>query len=205
MEDTNELKTLDDLLDELVNCDDGKDTEEEKEAALDLTKAQEWLVEELVAQGSTSEDARHWIAELCSYTANEVEQLREDNEEFLALLDGPFKVLRDDTFPASAKLLVWDRQATPSVQALTFEEATERYPCGGVGSRWVAEDLQAIKEEKEECLKETMSSYAKQEADPDYEGVCSTPALIVSNTPLTAHRWCVVKACLNQEAEGAQQ
>lgn len=202
MEDTDDLSWLDDLLDELMN---GEDTEEEKEAALDLAKAQERLVEELVAQGSTAEDAGHWVAEFSSYTANEVEHLKDDNDELLALLDGPFKVLRDDTFPATDKLLVWDRQATPSVQALTFEEATERYKCGGGGSRWVPEDLETVKEVKRECLEETLSSYAKQEKDPDYEGVCSTPALVVSNNPLTAHRWCVVKACLSPEARGARQ
>jgi hypothetical protein len=202
VEDTDDLSWLDDLLDELMN---GEDTEEEKEAALDLAKAQERLVEELVAQGSTAEDAGHWVAEFSSYTANEVEHLKDDNDELLALLDGPFKVLRDDTFPATDKLLVWDRQATPSVQALTFEEATERYKCGGGGSRWVPEDLETVKEVKRECLEETLSSYAKQEKDPDYEGVCSTPALVVSNNPLTAHRWCVVKACLSPEARGARQ
>ena len=205
MEDVDDLSWLDDLIDELMSGGDSEDTEEEKEAALELAKAQERLVEELVAQGSTPEDAKHWVAEFSSYTADEVEHLKEDNEEFLALLDGPFKVLRDDTFPATDKLLVWDRQETPSVQALTFEEATERYQCGGVGSRWVPSDLQAVREAKEECLEETLSSYAKQEADPDYEGVCSTPALVVSNNPLTAHRWCVVKACLSQKAEGARQ
>ena len=205
MEDTDDLSWLDDLIDELMNGEDSEDTEEEKEAALDLAKAQERLAEELVAQGSTEHDAKEWVVEFSSYTANELDHLTEDNEEFLALADGPFKVLRDDTFPDPDRLLVWDRQATPSVQSLTFDEVTERYQCGGEGSRWVPEDLQAVKDAKAECLEETLSSYAKQEKDPDFEGLCSTPALVVSNNPLTAHRWSVVKACLSPEARGARQ
>lgn len=202
MEETDDLSWLDELLETLVN---GEDVDEEKAAALELAKAQARLAEELVAQGSTPEDAKEWVAEFSSYTANELDHLTEDNEEFLALADGPFKVLRDDTFPDPDRLLVWDRQATPSVQSLTFDEATERYQCGGEGSRWVPEDLQAVKDAKAECLEETLRSYAKQEADPDYEGLCSTPALVVSPNPLRAHRWCVVKAYLSPEPEGARQ
>jgi len=208
VEDTDNLSWLDDLIDELMNgedTEDTEDTEEEKEEALDPAKAQERLVEELVAQGSTPEDAKKWVAEFSSYNADEVEHLKADNDEFLALVDAPFKVLRDDTFPDPRRLLVWDRLATPSVQALTFEEAVERYKCGGAGSRWVPEDLETLKEVKRECLEETLASYAKQEKDPDYEGLCSTPALVVSHNPLTAHRWCVVKACLSPEARGARQ
>ena len=202
MEDKDDLSWLDELLSELVN---GEDSDEEKAAALELGKAQARLAEELVAQGSTEHDAKEWVAEFSSYTSNELDHLTEDNEEFLALADGPFKTLRDDTFPDPDRLLVWDRQATPSVQSLTFDEATERYQCGGKNSQWAPEDLHAVKEEKAKCLEETLSSYAKQEADPAYEGLCSTPALVVSNNPLRAHRWCVVKAYLSPEPEGARQ
>ena len=195
-EEKDDLSWLDDLIAELT---DEEDSEEEKDAALELAESQERLVMELVAQGSTQEDAERWVKEFSHYTANEIDQLRDDNEELLALLDGLFKELRDDTHPDPERLVVWDRAATPSVQALTFEETTERYKCGGVGSRWAPEDLEAVKEAKRECLEETLSSYAKQEADPDYEGLCSTPALVVSNNPLRAHRWAVVKAYLCPE------
>ena len=183
---------LDRLLDELFDELDDDD---------ELERSQAELVDELVDQGSSPEDAEEWVQAFSNYTANELEQLTADNEELLALLDGPFKVLRDDTFPDPNRLLVWDRQTTPSVQSLTFDEATDRYQCGGVGSRWAPEDLEAVKEAKQECLEETLSSYAKQEADPDYEGVCSTPTLVVSNNPLLAHRWAVTKACLSPEVQ----
>ena len=194
---TNTNEDLDRLLDELF---DELDNEEEE-----LERSRAELADELVAQGSSPEDAKHWVKTFKSYTANELDNLKEEGSELLALLDGPFKVLRDDTFPDPDRLLVWDRQATPSVQSLTFDEVTERYQCGGEGSRWVPEDLQAVKDAKAECLEETLSSYAKQEKDPDFEGLCSTPALVVSNNPLTAHRWSVVKACLSPEARGARQ
>ena len=186
---------LDRLLDELFDELDDDD---------ELERSQAELVDELVDQGSSPEDAEEWVQAFSNYTANELEQLTADNEELLALLDGPFKVLRDDTFPDATRLLVWDRQATPSLQALTFDEATERYPCGGKGSQWAPEDLHAVKEEKAKCLEETLASYAKQEKDPTYEGLCSTPVLVVSQTPLRAHRWCVTKAFLRAEEEGAE-
>ena len=197
-ENEDDLSWVDDLLDELLN---GEDNDEETD--LDLVQSQEGLVAELVAQGSTQEDAERWVEEFSDYTANELDRLREDNDELLALLDGPFRVLRDDTFPDTDRLLVWDRQTTPSVQALTFGEATGRYQCGGEGSRWVPEDLEALKDAKGECLEETRVAYGKRDADPDYEGLCSTPALVVSNNPLRAHRWCVVKAYMDREAEKA--
>jgi hypothetical protein len=195
-EDQDDLAWLDELLEEALNAED---TEEEKEAAKQLAESQERLATTLVEQGSTQEDADRWVRDFADYTANELDRLREDNDELLALLDGPFKELRDDTYPDPGKLLVWDREATPYVQALSFTEATERYPCGGEGSRWVPEDLEAVKEAKQECLEETLASYAKREADPDYEGLCSTPALVVSNNPLRPHRWAVVKAYLSPE------
>ena len=190
--DGNDLSWLEDLIDELNSGEEETDPE--------LAQSQERLVAELVAQGSTQEDAERWVEEFADYTANELDQLAEDNDELLALLDGPFRTLRDDTHPDPELLLVWDRKATPSVQALTFEEATGRYKCGGVGSRWAPEDLEAVRRAKRECLEETLSSYSKRDADPDYKGLCSTPALVVSNNPLKAHRWCVVKACLSPEA-----
>jgi len=202
VEDNDDLAWLDELLQELVNSED---SDEEKAEALELAKAKDRLAEELVAQGSTPEDAEGWVKDFADYTANELDRLTEDNDELLALLDGPFKVLRDDTFPDPDRLLVWDRQATPSLQALTFDEATERYKCGGKNSLWAPEDLHAVKEEKAKCLEETLASYAKREADPDYEGLCSTPVLVVSQTPLKAHRWCVTKAYLSPETEGARQ
>lgn len=191
---SDDLLWLDELLDELL---DGEDGSEETDPG--LAEAQERLVEELVAQGSTPEDAQEWVAEFSSYTANEIDHLAADNDELLALLDGPFKVLRDDTFIDPDRLLVWDRKSTPSVQAMTFEEAVTRYQCGGDGSQWVPGDLEEVKAAKQEALGETRDTYSKRDADPDYEGLCGTPALFISNNPLRAHRWSVVKAYLCQE------
>jgi hypothetical protein len=197
---SDDLAWVDELLDELLN---GEDADQESDH--ELAESRERLVADLVAQGSTIEDASGWVEEFSDYMTNEVECLADDNEELLALLDGPFKVLRDDTFPDPSRFLVWDKKATPCVQALTFEEATERYPCGGEGSGWVPEDLQEIKQVKQACLEETRDSYSKRDADPDYEGLCSTPALFISSNPLRAHRWSEVKAYLSPEAEVANR
>ena len=193
---SDDLLWLDELLDELLDGDGGGE-----ESDSELAEAQKRLVDELVAQGSTPEDAQEWVAEFSSYTANEIDILAADNDELLALLDGPFKVLRDDTFIDPDRLLVWDRKATPSVQAMTFEEAVARYQCGGDGSQWVPGDLEEVKAAKQEALGETRDTYSKRDADPDYEGLCGTPALFISNNSLLAHRWSVVKAYLCQEGE----
>ena len=163
----------------------------------DAWVAQLELVESLVAEGASQEDATDWVVEFSNYIVNEDENKQNDDEELLALLDGPFKVLRDDTFADTERILIWDRQATPSVQALTFDGATERYKCGGEGSRWVPDDLEEIKEVKRACIKQTLESYRKHDNDPDYDGMCGTPALIISNNPLRAHRWVEVKAYLD--------
>jgi hypothetical protein len=192
------LRWLDAFLDELLDEDD---TGEEKAEALELAESREQLVGKLVEQGSTPEDAERWVTEFIAYTTDEVAFRADDDDEFLALLDAPFKVTRDDTFPDPDRILVWDKKQTPSVQALTFEEATARYKCGGAGSSWVPADLEEIKKVKGDCLEETQETYKKRDADPDYEGLCCTPALIISNNPLRAHRWSVIKAFMSPETK----
>jgi hypothetical protein len=159
------------------------------------------LLAALEDDGADLEEAKDWVVEFASWTSNEEENKEAEDEELLDLLDGPFKVLRDNTFADPDRLLVWDRQEEPVVQALTFEEATERYPCGGPRSQWAQEDLETLKELKGECFSQSQDSYAQLEADPDYRGVCATPVLVVSPNPLRPHRWCEVKACLDPENE----
>jgi len=120
----------------------------------------------------------------------------EQKEELLALMDGPFQVLRDDTFPDPDRLLVYDPEATPVVQALTFDEATARYPCGGYSSRWCPADLDEIKKEKRQCLAETLDSYARDDKGETGNLPCSTPCLVVRGASFP-HSWVTIKACIS--------
>ena len=47
-----------------------------------------------------------------------------------ALLDGPFRRLRDDNHIDPHRILVWDEQQQPVIQALTILELLGRHPCG---------------------------------------------------------------------------
>ena len=47
-----------------------------------------------------------------------------------ALLDGPFRRLRDDNHVDPHRILVWDEQQQPLIQALSILELLGRYPCG---------------------------------------------------------------------------
>jgi len=116
-------------------------------------------------------------------------------ELLLALLDGPFQVLRYDTFPDPDRILVYDPEAKPVVQALTFDEATARYPCGGYSSRWCPADLEEIKKEKRKCLAETLDSYARDDQGETGNLPCSTPALVIRGRSFP-HSWVVIKACI---------
>ena len=116
------------------------------------------LLAALEDDGADLEEAKDWVVEFASWTSNEEENKEAEDEELLDLLDGPFKVLRDNTFADPDRLLVWDRQEEPVVQALTFEEATERYPCGGPRSQWAQEDLETLKELKGECFSQSQDT-----------------------------------------------
>jgi hypothetical protein len=197
MSNTNNItdEDLDQLLDELLNGIDLEDEESEVEE-LDPEAAVEKQVLELVEKhGCSPEQGLEWLLQSVETQGQVTERQRAENEELLALCDGPFRVLRDDTFIDPERLLVWDRKAEPVVQALTFDEATDRYQCGGRESLWSRGDLDIIKTEKRKCLGETLESYADLE-NPSSTGIlmCATTCLIVSNNPLVPHRWCVVKA-----------
>lgn len=117
-------------------------------------------------------------------------------KELLALLDGPFKELRDDTFPDPDRLLVYDPEKAPVVQALTFDETVARYKVG-VGGRWTAQCLAKVKKDKRECLAETLASYCvREKGDEESDLPCSTPCLVVRGASFP-HAWVVVRAFLD--------
>jgi hypothetical protein len=198
MNDPRETTEDDEWLDELLAELERRLEEEEPE------EPYAGLVEALVTKYSCSpEQALAWVAESNETLGEQTKRKRQDDEELLALLDGPFKVLRDDTFSDPDRVLVWDKAAVPVVQALTFEEAMARYQCGGAGSQWSPEDVDKIKVEKRLCLGLTLDSYAAQEAGvTSGELECASPCLFVSGNPLDAHRWVTVKSLLNPAGMG---
>ena len=56
-----------------------------------------------------------------------------------ALLDGPFRRLRDDNHIDEHRILVWDEQQQPVIEALPILELLGRYPCGDAEEphRWM--------------------------------------------------------------------
>ncbi len=71
-----------------------------------------------------------------------------------ALLDGPFRRLRDDNHIDPHRILVWDQQQQPVIQALTILELLGRYPCGDdEETQWCADDLLAILQRKRDLLR----------------------------------------------------
>lgn len=62
-----------------------------------------------------------------------------------ALLDGPFCRLRDDNHIDPHRILVWDQQQQPVIQALTILELLGQYPCGDhEEAQWCGDDLLEI-------------------------------------------------------------
>jgi hypothetical protein len=150
--------------------------------------------------GVSEEQAERWVVEALVKGAKEREEgyLFERPEELLALADGPFKVLRDDTFADPERVLLWDKQGKPVVKALTFAQLLEQYQCGGRLSQWAPQDLEELKKAKRECLGQTLDSYNEQERGSKRDDlVCSTPCFLPSENRLVAHQWVVVSACLD--------
>ena len=190
---------FEELINELMNAEitnnfsDEEDKEGEEE---ELRGRLQRRVDDLVLKHGCSENqARQWLDEKAESPAQQTERTRQEDEELLALLDGPFKVLRDETFPDPDRLLVWDKQTQPVIQALTFKEVTTKYKCGGVGSQWSQEDLEVIEHLKRQCIADTFLAYTFHDTKIDSQDTaCGTPALIISNNPLVSFSWKEVKA-----------
>jgi hypothetical protein len=126
--------------------------------------------------------------------------MAENDEELdllAALLDGPFRRLRDDNHVDPHSILVWDRQRRPAVQAVTFLELVNRYPCGEQpGSQWSGDDLVEILQEKHQLLRRSpVAQEIAQERD-EAQPACGTVVLIINSDPDLPHRWAVIRALI---------
>jgi hypothetical protein len=119
------------------------------------------------------------------------------DELLLALLDGPFKRVRDDNHVDPHAILVWDSARSPVIEAVEILELLGRYPCGGDGSQWSPEDLVAILSEKRNQYRKSIASHAISDDDPSIGPACGTVLLVVSPTPGKPHRWVGISALID--------
>jgi hypothetical protein len=105
-----------------------------------------------------------------------------------ALLDGPYKNLRDDNHVDPHSILVWDRDREPEIAAVDFLDLLALYPCGGRGSQWSPRDFTEILEEKRDLYRMSVASHAISDDDPEITPACGTVLLIISQYPRKPHR-----------------
>ena len=123
------------------------------------------------------------------------ETITHGNELLLALLDGPFKPLRDDNHVDPYSILVWDRSCTPVIEAVEILELLGRYPCGGL-SQWAPSDFVEILNEKHDLYLQSIASHAISDKYPEITPVCGTVVLIISGQPGQPHRWISLRALI---------
>jgi len=112
-----------------------------------------------------------------------------------ALLDGPFRRLRDENHIDAHSILVWDRQRQPAIQAVAFLALLSRYPCGEqADSQWSATDLVEILREKHELLRRSLVAQEIAEEQEEAQPACGTVVLLINPDPDLPHRWSVVRA-----------
>jgi hypothetical protein len=110
-----------------------------------------------------------------------------------ALLDGPFRRLRDDNHIDPHRILVWDEQQQPVIQSLTILELLGRYPCGDAeGAQWSADDLLAILQRKRDLLRMSLVAHDIADELDDADPTCGTVVLIINTDRREAHRWTAV-------------
>jgi hypothetical protein len=110
-----------------------------------------------------------------------------------ALLDGPFRRLRDDNHIDPHRILVWDQQQQPVIQALTILELLGRYPCGDAEeAQWCSDDLLAILQRKRDLLRMSLVAHDIADELDDAEPTCGTVVLIINPDRQEPHRWTAV-------------
>ena len=119
----------------------------------------------------------------------------DDLDLLAALLDGPFRRLRDDNHVDAHSILVWDRQRQPAIQAVPFLELLSRYPCGeAAGTQWSGQDLVEILQEKHQLLRRSLVAQEIAEERGDAQPACGTVVLTINSDPDLPHSWAVVQA-----------
>lgn len=121
----------------------------------------------------------------------------DSDELLLALLDGPFKRVRDDNHVDPYAILVWDSARSPVIEAVEILELLGRYPCGGEGCQWSPEDLLAILSEKRNQYRKSIASHSISDDDPSISPACGTVLLVVNPKQGRPHRWVGISALID--------
>ena len=110
-----------------------------------------------------------------------------------ALLDGPFRRLRDDNHIDPHRILVWDEQQQPVIQALSILELLGRYPCGDAEeAQWCGDDLLAILQRKRDLLRTSLVAHDIADELDEAEPTCGTVVLIINPDRQEPLRWTAV-------------
>lgn len=142
----------------------------------------------------TEEDVDALVAELLA----EAHREQQEDEELAALLDGPFKRLRDRNHLEADRVLVWDRTQSPQLASVPFHELTFRYPCGGSGDGWSLEALGKVVRAKGTLYRQSLAAHEVSEEDASASPVCGTVVFIARTTEEGQHRWVIEKAAIEE-------
>ena len=117
-------------------------------------------------------------------------------KELLALVDGPFRPLRDTNHIDPYSILVWDPSRTPVIESVEILELLDRYPCGGELGLWTPSDFVEILTEKRDLYNKSKASHAISDADPQATPACGTVLLIIRE-PRHPHIWLGLSALMD--------
>jgi hypothetical protein len=121
------------------------------------------------------------------------------DELLLALLDGPFKRLRDDNHVDPCTILVYDAARKPIIEAVTFLDLLGRYPCKESGSQWCPRDFVKILQEKRNQYRKSMVSHEISDDNSRATPACGTVVLIINQNPKLPHRWIGITALIDDD------
>lgn len=125
--------------------------------------------------------------------------LRDDSmsdELLLALLDGPFKQVRDDNHVDPHSILVYDGSREPLIEAVDILDVLARYPCQGVNAQWNTNDVAGILQEKHNQYRKSMASHEISDEETNMTPACGTVVLIINPNQHEPHRWVGISALI---------
>lgn len=118
------------------------------------------------------------------------------DELLLALLDGPFKRVRDDNHVDPHSILVYDASREPVIEAVDILEVLARYPCLGGKVQWSPRDVVKILQEKHNQYRKSMASHEISDEHESMTPACGTVVLIINPNPKQPHRWVGISALI---------
>jgi hypothetical protein len=113
-------------------------------------------------------------------------------DTLLALLDGPYKEVRDDNHVTPNEVLVFG-EAAGTVEAVDLMEIPLRYPVG-TGGRWSAHDLGELVLDKALLYRQSLVAHEINDDEPAAEPTCGTVVLVVTAISGQPYRRVTVKA-----------